>query len=101
MGDPSHSDSSENDFDFDWEALTFSSTRAPSTDSAAFESEFLSGDSIADWEERFSRDTTGYVADPATTSFTDMDLGPARLDLAQSGFTSAENWTDLDSWTDS
>lgn len=37
-----------------------------------------------DWEARYNEDTTGYVSDPLTTSFTDMDLQPALLKLGQS-----------------
>ncbi len=48
-----------------------------------------------DWEARYNEDTTGYVSDPLTTSFTDLDLGPALLKL---GHTS--EWADLQSWTD-
>jgi hypothetical protein len=48
-----------------------------------------------DWEARYNEDTTGYVSDPLTTSFTDMDLGPALLKLGET-----TEWADLDSWLD-
>jgi hypothetical protein len=48
-----------------------------------------------DWEARFNEDTTGYVSDPLTTSFTDMDLGPAILKLGEtSGLAGFEAWLD-------
>jgi hypothetical protein len=56
----------------------------------------FSGFSDEDWEARFNEDTTGYVSNPATTSFTDMDLGPALLKLSQS-----TEWSDIDSWLES
>ena len=48
-----------------------------------------------DWEARYNEDTTGYVSDPLTTSFTDMDLGPALLQLGKS-----TEWADLDDWAE-
>jgi hypothetical protein len=48
-----------------------------------------------DWEARYNEDTTGYVSDPLTTSFTDLDLGPALLRLGDS-----TEWAALDSWLD-
>ena len=48
-----------------------------------------------DWEARYNEDTTGYVSDPLTTSFTDLDLGPALLKLGDTA-----EWADLDSWLD-
>jgi hypothetical protein len=48
-----------------------------------------------DWEARYNEDTTGYVSDPLTTSFTDLDLGPALLKLGET-----TEWADLDSWLD-
>jgi hypothetical protein len=48
-----------------------------------------------DWEARYNEDTTGYVSDPLTTSFTDLDLGPALLKLGETA-----EWSDLDSWLD-
>ncbi len=48
-----------------------------------------------DWEARYNEDTTGYVSDPLTTSFTDLDLGPALLKLGHTA-----EWADLQSWTD-
>ena len=86
MNDPRHAarDDSES-FDFDWESLSFSSTRSLGDGS----------DSIDDWEERFNQDTTGYVPDPSTTSFTDLDLGPALIELRHTA-----EWTALDSWSE-
>jgi hypothetical protein len=85
MSDSRHTDDDSDNFDLDWEALTFSSTRVGRADFG----------SIDDWEQRFNQDTTGYVPNPATTSFTDMDLSPARADLRVSA-----EWADLDSWSD-
>jgi hypothetical protein len=48
-----------------------------------------------DWEARYNEDTTGYVSDPLTTSFTDLDLGPALLKLGDTA-----GRADLESWTD-
>ncbi|HEY5230452.1 MAG TPA: hypothetical protein VIJ11_06140 [Galbitalea sp.] len=48
-----------------------------------------------DWEARYNEDTTGYVSDPLTTSFTDLDLGPALVKLGET-----TEWADLDSWFD-
>jgi hypothetical protein len=47
-----------------------------------------------DWESRYNEDTTGYVSDPSTTSFTDMDLGPALLKLGETTDWSSE----VDAW---
>ena len=86
MNDPRHSvDDDSDNFDLDWESLSFSSTRSIGDGS----------DSIDDWEERFNQDTTGYVPDPSTTSFTDLDLGPAQVELRHTS-----EWADLDSWSD-
>ena len=85
MTESRHADDSSEDFDLDWEALTFSSARSVGDGSS----------SMDEWEERLSFDTTGYVSDPLTTSFTDLDLEPARADLRQS-----PEWSDLDSWSD-
>jgi hypothetical protein len=49
-----------------------------------------------DWEDRFNQDTSGYVSDPLTTSFTDLDLGPAQIELRKSA-----EWAELDSWYES
>jgi hypothetical protein len=46
-----------------------------------------------DWEARYNEDTTGYVSDPLTTSFTDLDLGPALLKLGET-----TEWADLSDW---
>jgi hypothetical protein len=48
-----------------------------------------------DWEARYNEDTTGYVSDPLTTSFTDLDLGPAILRLGDTA-----EWASLESWLD-
>jgi len=48
-----------------------------------------------DWEARYNEDTTGYVSDPLTTSFTDLDLGPALIKLGD-----PSEWADLEDWTD-
>ena len=80
------SDDSGVDFDFDWEALTFSANRPADSDSV----------SMDDWEDRFNQDTSGYVSDPLTTSFTDLDLGPAQIELRKSA-----EWAELDSWYES
>jgi hypothetical protein len=48
-----------------------------------------------DWEARFNEDTTGYVSDPLTTSFTDLDLGPALLKLGETA-----EWASLETWLD-
>jgi hypothetical protein len=44
-----------------------------------------------DWEARYNEDTTGYVSDPLTTSFTDLDLGPALIRLGET-----TQWSDLE-----
>ena len=75
----------DGDFNFDWEALSFSSDRVSSVDPTPME----------DWEDRFNQDTTGYVSNPLTTSFTDLDLGPAQLELRKT-----PEWAELDSWLD-
>jgi hypothetical protein len=70
-----HEPASSDDFNFDWEALTFSAR--PAGDPA-----WLATD---DWEERFARDTTGYLSDPLTTSFTDLDLSGIQTTLREFG----------------
>jgi hypothetical protein len=50
---------------------------------------------VDDWEARYTEDTTGYVSDPLTTSFTDLDLGPALPKLGDT-----VEWADLGSWLD-
>jgi hypothetical protein len=60
---------------------------------------FPAGDSsIEDWEERYNRDTTGFVPDPLTTSFTDLDLGPARLEAAVAPEWLDEDWPPSEGW---
>jgi hypothetical protein len=91
MSDPTDPDgtdgssSNSDDFNLDWDALSFST--APRT-----HSDWLLAD---EWEDRFTQDTTGYVADSLTTSFTDLDLGSAQVDLRNTS-----EWADLDSWSD-
>ena len=61
MDDPRHAaDDADENFDLDWESLTFSSARSGNGES----------DSFDDWEERVAQDTRGYEANSATTSFT-------------------------------
>lgn len=85
--DPDGTDAIDNsdDFNLDWEALSFST--APGTTS-----DWLAAD---EWEDRFTQDTSDYVADSLTTSFTDLDLGAAQVDLRNT-----PEWADLDSWSD-
>ncbi|MDQ1545152.1 MAG: hypothetical protein QOH69_56 [Actinomycetota bacterium] len=75
------------EYDADWDHSLFTSSipvvnrnRTPDDD---------------DWEARYNEDTTGYVSDPLTTSFTDLDLGPALLKLGDT-----TEWAALDSWLD-
>ncbi len=77
----------DSDYDAEWDGSLFTAampvvkrTEAPEDD---------------DWEARYNEDTTGYVSDPLTTSFTDLDLGPALLKLGETAESS-----DLDSWLD-
>ena len=83
--DPNSNPDDTDDFNLDWESLTFSS---PATGGEAW----LASD---EWEERLHEDATGYVANSLTTSFTDLDLSEARSDLRNT-----EEWADLDSWSD-
>jgi hypothetical protein len=76
----------EAEFNFDWDSAPFT----PSTPLAS-----PGGSSFEDWEERYSEDTTGYVPDPLTTSFTDMDLRPALLKLSQT-----PEWAEHDPWAE-
>lgn len=86
MNDAKHSlDDSDESFDLDWESLTFSSAPAARADSDSFE----------DWEDRLGENTAGYVANSATTSFTDLDLESAQIDLR-----GTPEWADLASFTD-
>ena len=71
------------DFDLEWEALTFSSALV------------LGSASVEDWEDRFNEDTSGYVSNPLTTSFTDLDLADARAELRETA-----EWAELDSWSE-
>jgi hypothetical protein len=75
------------EYDADWDHSLFTSSipvvnRNPTPDDD-------------DWEARYNEDTTGYVSDPLTTSFTDLDLGPALLKLGDT-----TEWATLDSWLD-
>jgi hypothetical protein len=77
----------DSEFDADWDHSLFTSSipvikRNPAPDDD-------------DWEARYNEDTTGYVSDPLTTSFTDLDLGPALLKLGDT-----KEWAALDSWLD-
>jgi hypothetical protein len=84
MHESGESQSSEN-FNLDWESLTFS-PRSTGDDG------WLTSD---DWEGRYGQDTTGYIPDPLTRSFTDLDLSGARVDLRNT-----PGWADIDSWSD-
>ncbi|HEX4402601.1 MAG TPA: hypothetical protein VHZ98_14865 [Galbitalea sp.] len=75
------------EFDAEWDHSLFTAS-IPVVKQSSFSGE--------DWEARYNEDTAGYVSNSATTSFTDMDLGPA---LTRLGRTS--EWTELDSWLDS
>jgi hypothetical protein len=77
----------DTEFDAEWDQSLFTAS-IPVVKHSAFTDD--------DWEARYNEDTTGYVSNSATTSFTDMDLGPA---LTQLGKTS--EWSELDSWLDS
>ncbi|HEY2644377.1 MAG TPA: hypothetical protein VGI56_11550 [Galbitalea sp.] len=60
---------------------------------------FPAGDgSVDDWEARYNEDTTGYVPDPLTTSFTDLDLRPALLAAGVTEEWSTEAWPEADDW---
>jgi hypothetical protein len=72
------------DFNFDWDALAFSGAVTSGADWQAAD----------EWEDRFARDTAGYVSDPLTTSFTDLDLGAAQRKLR-----ATPEWADVDSWS--
>jgi hypothetical protein len=77
----------ESDFDAEWDRSLFTASIPV----------IKRGDAPADddWEARYNEDTTGFVSDPLTTSFTDLDLGPA---LQRLGDRADE--ADLDSWLD-
>ena len=78
-------DGSEFDADWDHSLFTASIPLVKRVDSPADD----------DWEARYNEDTTGYVSDPLTTSFTDLDLGPALVKLGDT-----TEWASLDSWLD-
>jgi hypothetical protein len=74
------------EFDAEWDHSLFTASIP-----VVRQSEF----SNDDWEARYTEDTTGYVSDPSTTSFTDLDLGPARLKLGDQ-----PQWAEFESWID-
>jgi hypothetical protein len=71
------------EFDAEWDHSLFTAS-IPVQKSSEFSE---------DWEARYNEDTTGYVSDPLTTSFTDLDLGPALMKLGET-----TEWSDLDAW---
>jgi hypothetical protein len=77
----------DSDFDAEWDRSLFTASIPVVTPGQTTDHD--------DWEARYNEDTTGYVSDPLTTSFTDMDLGPALLKLGDT-----TEWEDLDSWLD-
>ena len=80
-------DNDYSDYDAEWEGALFTAAMPVITPGSVPDDD--------DWEARYNEDTTGYVSDPLTTSFTDLDLGPALLKLDQT-----PEWEDLDSWLD-
>ena len=76
----------DSDFDADWDHSLFTASIPVIKRPDAIDED--------DWEARYNEDTTGYVSDPLTTSFTDLDLGPALLKLGD-----AAEWADVD-WLD-
>jgi hypothetical protein len=77
----------DSDFDAEWDGSLFT---------AAIPVVRPGGSSVDDdWEARYNEDTTGYVSDPLTTSFTDLDLGPALVGLRDTA-----EWADFESWLD-
>jgi hypothetical protein len=79
--------SDDSDFDAEWDRALFTASIPIMRPRAVPDDD--------DWEARYNEDTTGYVSDPLTTSFTDMDLGPALLKLGQT-----TDLHDFDSWLD-
>jgi hypothetical protein len=79
---------SDTEYDAEWDHSLF-------TDSLPLTNGGASALDPEDWEARYNEDTTGYVSDPLTTSFTDLDLGPAILKLGDT-----TEWDDLESWLD-
>jgi hypothetical protein len=79
--------SDDSDFDAEWDRSLFTGSIPVVKPGHPVDDE--------DWEARYNEDATGYVSDPLTTSFTDMDLGPALLKLGDT-----TEWADLDSWSD-
>ncbi len=77
----------DSDYDAEWDGSLFTDS-IPVVKSGSVPDD-------EDWEARYNEDTTGYVSDPLTTSFTDLDLGPALLKLGDTA-----EWADLDSWLD-
>jgi len=78
----------DTDFDAEWDRSLFTGS-IPVLNRADLQDD-------DDWEARYNEDTTGYVSDPLTTSFTDLDLGPARLELGRTS-----EWADLSDWPES
>jgi hypothetical protein len=83
---PMNNDDSE--YDAEWDRSLFTASMPVIKRSDAIDED--------DWEARYNEDTTGYVSDPLTTSFTDLDLGPALLKLGDTS-----EWADIDSWLES
>lgn len=77
----------DSDYDAEWDGSLFTDSIPVVKPGAVPDDE--------DWEARYNEDTTGYVSDPLTTSFTDLDLGPALIKLGDTA-----EWADLDSWLD-
>jgi hypothetical protein len=77
---------SDAEYDAEWDHSLFTGSLPVTTGGA-------SALDLEDWEARYNEDTTGYVSDPLTTSFTDLDLGPAVLKLGDTS-----EWADLESW---
>jgi hypothetical protein len=77
----------DSDFDAEWDGALFTAAIPVVKPGSSSDQD--------DWEARYNEDTTGYVSDPLTTSFTDLDLGPALLKLGDTA-----EWADLDSWLD-
>ncbi|HEY1530641.1 MAG TPA: hypothetical protein VGF80_07495 [Galbitalea sp.] len=77
----------DSDYDAEWDRSLFTASIPVVTRSGATPDD--------DWEARYSEDTTGYVSDPLTTSFTDLDLGPALLKLGETA-----EWASLEDWLD-
>jgi len=79
--------SDDTEYDAEWDHSLFTASLPVKGGESALDPE--------DWEARYNEDTTGYVSDPLTTSFTDLDLGPAILRLGDTA-----EWASLESWLD-